>query len=149
MGLKYVIFVYGQIPRHAATCSFPTMGLVWACCKAVWGSELLSGLVNMGRSETGLSGAHTMESKAASHPPYRNEKSSLKLFQSELRLRRGDPSSRLMVFILAALSSEEVGDIPDGGGSKGFQGCQELSKCTCHVTHGQGPRGLIQSLHHG
>ena len=54
-----------------------------------------------------------------------------------------------MVFILAALSSEEVGDIPDGGGSKGLQGCQELSKCTREVIHSQGPRGPIQSLHYG
>lgn len=126
MGLRFVICVYGQIPRHAATCSFPTMGLVWACSKAVWGSELLSGLVTMGRSEIGLSGAHTMDSKALSHLPHRNEKSSLKLSQSECWLRRGDPSSRLMVFIQAALSSEEVA---------GAKVCKDARSClNAHVT---------------
>lgn len=44
-----------------------------------------------------------------------------------------------MALILAALSSEKVGDIPDGRGRRDWQESRELSKCTREVTHGQGP----------
>lgn len=117
------------------------VGLVWACWKAVWGSELQGGQLRVGRSETqhlcetmdycfskkngtllvatarvkclNSKGSEVREKGSVSwvwlqvclgltprrqrllHLPHGNEKSRLKLHQSEFQLRRGDSSSKL------------------------------------------------------